>query len=205
MSMVIRKKQLLAATLALALGSAVFVNWYYNRVEKTGADADLSQQQEYTGENLGDSLFVQGSAVTGDAQSADGEEDTAKVTDTVVSTAGSVSEYFASAQLNRDKAHSEIRDFLEEICENKDADNGIVGKAQSTLEEFEAAVKQESDTENLIKAKLSCECLTAINNGKVQVVVSPGVLDSVTTLQISEIIKEQTGINGENISIIEAK
>ena len=205
MSMVIGKKQLLAATLALALGSAVFVNWYYNRVEKTATGAETTQQEEYAGENLGDSLYVQGSTSENTEKEKNGEDETVQNGDSVISTAGSIAEYFASAQLERDKAHDEIKDFLREACESKEADSNIVSKAQAQLEEFENAVKLECDTENLIKAKLDCECLVAVNNGRVEIVVSPGVLDSVATLQISEIIKEQTGINGENISIIEAK
>ena len=37
--MVVRKRQIIAAALVLALGSAVFINWYYNRpsVKSTNA------------------------------------------------------------------------------------------------------------------------------------------------------------------------
>ena len=41
--MVVRKRQIIAAALVLALGSAVFINWYYNRPSVKSANAKSGQ------------------------------------------------------------------------------------------------------------------------------------------------------------------
>ena len=44
--MVVRKRQIIAAALVLALGSAVFINWYYNRPSVKSANAKPSGVSE---------------------------------------------------------------------------------------------------------------------------------------------------------------
>ena len=45
--MVVRKRQIIAAALVLALGSAVFINWYYNRPSAKSANMELSVKEAW--------------------------------------------------------------------------------------------------------------------------------------------------------------
>ena len=57
--MVIKKRQIVTATLVLALGSAVFINWYYTRPESELANAGTSiEAVEESAGNLGDAQYV---------------------------------------------------------------------------------------------------------------------------------------------------
>ena len=81
--MVVRKRQIIAAALVLALGSAVFINWYYNRPSVKSANAKPSVEAvDNTGGNLGDAQLVNSSGVS----------------ESAVAT-GKSSDYFASAKL----------------------------------------------------------------------------------------------------------
>ena len=92
--MIIKRRQLLLATLIVALGAAVFVNWYYTKptVDASGntAATDAVSDDEKQGANLGDARYVISSDVTLDDAAAQAQ----------------ASEYFASAKLRRKTGRS---------------------------------------------------------------------------------------------------
>ena len=97
--MVVRKRQIIAAALVLALGSAVFINWYYNRPSVKSANAKPSVEAvDNTGGNLGDAQLVNSSGVS----------------ESAVAT-GKSSDYFASAKLRRNSAHDEAAETLNKV------------------------------------------------------------------------------------------
>lgn len=97
--MVVRKRQIIAAALVLALGSAVFINWYYNRPSVKSANAKPSVEAvDNTGGNLGDAQLVNSSGVS----------------ESAVAT-GKSSDYFASAKLRRNSAHDEASETLNKV------------------------------------------------------------------------------------------
>ncbi len=71
MNMLIKRRQLIMATLVVALGSAVFVNWYF-----TNSDGNVVNTSETTNEyvqNLGEAKYV-------DSQKVDTKDTTNKST-----------------------------------------------------------------------------------------------------------------------------
>ena len=74
-----------------------------------------------------------------------------------------------------------------------------------TTDEPETTVKAETDAENLIKAKVTGECLVIINNDSCQVILEKNTLNDALILQISEIIEKNANISAENLTIIELK
>ena len=61
----------------------------------------------------------------------------------------------------------------------------------------------ESDIENLITAKIGCENLVILNNGKAEIIIENGSLDDVTVVKIKEIAVKHTEYPVDNITIIE--
>ena len=86
MSILIRKKQILAATLVIALVAATGVNWYYSQYMNEGSLTDVTTEQ--VSGNLGDSLLV--AATTAPSEETTVVSDSAK--------------YFSEAKLNRTEA-----------------------------------------------------------------------------------------------------
>ncbi len=185
MNMVIKKRQLIMATLVLALGAAIFINWYYTnpKTELAGANEQTTASQGATQINADDDTL-------GDAQY-------------VNSTNVAESEFFADARLKRTVAHDESLEALNDIIKDSSSNSDAIKKASESLESISAAIKLEADIEALITAKTGSACLVVINGQKAEAIVEKGILNNATVLQIKEIILKQTKISSENITIVE--
>lgn len=189
MAKIFGKRQLVLATLVVALGAAVFVNWYYTKPESEIANAGLktveqTTEAEKTQSHLGGALQVD-APVKGETASG--------------------SEYFTKAKLDRTASHDKALEALNSVIKDSKSSAQAVNKATESLNALSKAIKQETDIENLIKAKISGECLVVINEKSAQVVVAKGTLKDTVLVQIQDIVVKQTGFSDENITIIESK
>ena len=193
--MIAKKKQILTATLLIALICAIGVNWYYSRPQNNPVTTTAQEQEQ----NLGDSLLVAGSVKQ--AETTQPEQTTQSETDTEENN----SEAFATAALNKTKAHDEIKSQIEKLINSESLDTESKNKITTLMDEFTDAVKKESDCESLITAKTGCSSIVIINNDTAQVIMQKNSLDEATILQINEIIEKNTNISAENLTRIEAK
>mgnify|MGYP000836311864 FL=1 len=192
--MIFKKRQVLMAALVVALGAAVFVNWYYTKQPQTvqtnspvsSTQQNTENQEAATAGNLGDAQFVSGTLPSSENKTDEPE-------------------YFVQAKLDRTVAHDKAKETLQQTIDSSTADAESKKAASEALEKLSANIKKETDTENLIKAKISSGCVVVIDNGKAQVIVEKGKLNDTAVLQIKEIVIQQTGFTVENITIIEAK
>ena len=182
MNLIIKKRQIIMSALVLALGSAVFVNWYFTRPEAEPVQAEKTEKQSYS--VLGDAQYV----------NASGENTTTTVTDE-----------FAQFKLDREKAHDEAFDKLKEVINDASASKSAVDTAAQQLAQLSNNIKLEADIDALISAKCGFDCLTAINNSKVQIICRKGSLNSSSILQIKEIVMTHAGVSAENITVFETK
>lgn len=189
--MILKKRQLLLATLVIALGAAVFINRYYT-VPKAESAANVqsenqAQQTADKGTNLGDARYVISTDVTLDDAAAQAV----------------ASEYFSSAKLRRQTVRDEAAEALNDIIKDDDSAPEAVAKATDALTEISNSIVLEGDIENLLSAKVGCESLVILNAGNAEVVVENGSLDEVSVVKIKEIIVKQTGYTADKISIVE--
>lgn len=176
MSVKIRKKQVALAAMVLALGAAIFINWYYTepQVQPTGEEVSTSVPQE--NQNLGDAQYV--------AATANDDE-------------------FATFRLEREKAHDEAEETLNKVIKDQSSSDAAVAEASKSLAELSDSIKRESDLETLIKAKTGSTCVVIIDSGEVKVVVEKGVLTDAITMQIKDLVLNQGKFSPENITIFE--
>ena len=184
MKIMMKKRQLLTASLVVALAAAVAVNWVYSK-PKTVSDEETVISETVQG-NLGDTLLVEGEV-----------ESTEE--------AKQVMEYFADARISKSESMDEIKKEIDSVLESDCLDEEGKKKLTSLLEKMEIVSTAQTDCENLIKAKLSCECMVIIKDDTAQVIIEPGKLNENTTLQITEIMEQNANISPENLTIIEAK
>ncbi len=180
--MIIRKRQLLLSALVLALGAAVFVNWYYTKPDKVSTGTGSPEIAEQ-GANLGDARYVLSSEVT----------------------ANSAEEFFAGAKSKRTAAHDEAADALNNIIKDKNSPQSSAEQANEKLAELADNLADEADMENLISAKLGCKCLVIMNGGKAEIIVENGALDSISAVQIKEIAVRLAECEPDDVNITEAK
>lgn len=175
--MILKKRQLVTSALVLALGAAVFVNWYYTRPRAQASPADASVTE--AAENLGDAQYVL-SDVSGKADS------------------------FAAARLKRTRAHDTAMEMLQEILQDSASTQAAVSEASKALAKLTENMTAESDLETLIEAKTGLDSLVILDGGSAQVLLSQTPQESAVMLQITEIVVQKTGLEAADVTIIEA-
>ena len=178
MNVLIKRRQLILATLVVALGAAVFVNWYY-----TGNNSAIQSPTETTEadfvQNLGEAKYV----------NATGEE----------------ADYFTEVKLNRQKSRDEALDKLNKSLEKAKSGSEEAKAITKSIDELTAQIKLESDIEALISAKLASECVVVINEKSAQIVVSKDSLSEDAALQIIDVVTNNTSLSADKIKITESK
>ena len=184
-----KKRQVLAATLIVALAAAVGVNWYYARLPQSEGTAPPAA--------LGDSLLVAGTAQS--------QEQTSSPTGEAAASVAAMQQYFSQAQLKKTQYHDTVEDAIETALDSEKLDAAAQEKVLSLLSDLDVACKAETDCENLIAAKVGGACVVVLHEGEAQVVVEPGRVNETTSLQIAEIVEKTAGVGMENLTITEAK
>ena len=111
-------------------------------------------------------------------------------------------DYFTSTALDRQQARDEALDVLKMVSESEEADEATRAAAQEKISKIAVDIQNEANIETLVKAKGFEECVAIISDGAVSVIVSGDTLQAAEAAQILTIVYETTGINPENVSII---
>lgn len=200
------KRQLVLAALVVALGAAVYLNWQFS----DNSDLLAANTTVESGKELGEAEFVNNN--TASSLTSGTEENTSSSPadgDSSSSSASNISssaeQYFAQAKVSRQQARDDAVDSLEEIIDSVQSSESAKAEAVKQAAEIAKNIEQESNIENLIKAKGFAECLAFIQNGECSVVVSStGLLDN-EAITIKDIVAGQSGISYDKIKIVEAK
>ena len=203
--MLLKKRQVLTATLIIALCAAITVNWYFTKPE--GDLGETTGAEEAVTGNLGDTLFVAGTTAPNSAEEKNDDDvsTTTDIKDEINDKSDYSEEYFSSAKLKRTQSGDKIIDNIHKILDKDNLDNSEKNKISVILSDYQNDIKTETDAENLINAKTGKECLVVINDGSCQVIMEKNSLNDTLILQITEIIEKNTDILPENLTIIELK
>ena len=120
MNLLIKRRQLILATLVVALGAAVFVNWYYTGNNSSVQAPEETTESEYV-QNLGEAKYV----------NATGEE----------------ADYFSEVKLNRQKSRDGALDALNKSLEK--AKSGSEEAKEALREAIDKLFVDVSVTENI--------------------------------------------------------
>lgn len=126
MSNIFGKKQVLLATLIVALGVAVYLNYYFSNQSPV---IDTGASVSDTSKNMGDAQYVGGSAQSSEP--------------------GDKADYFSQARKNREDARAQSLDLIKEMMNDVKATDAIKKQALEKTEAVAAAIEQESKIESL--------------------------------------------------------
>lgn len=174
-SRVIVRKQLLTFSLVIALGLAVFVNWYYTKPQGSTTEPEVTDEA-----NLGDAQYVNSSSVE-------------------------TENYFESAEINRKKAHDTAKDYLSTIVSDTTVDEDTKASAREKLTKISNQIKIENDIENLISAQTGSKCLVTYDDNSIEVILPKGIVSDAIAIKIKDIIISKTKLTTDKITIIELK
>lgn len=180
------KKQILLAVMVVALGVAVYLNYYFSVQSPPVTDADATTS---TYGNLGEAQYVNADTTT---IAADQETET---------TEGDPNDYFVQARQNRETARQEALDVIKDLMNDVKANDDTQKQALDQASAIAAAIEQESKIESLIKAKGFSDCVVYIENDKCNIVVRSEDLKPAEALQITEIVTNQSNIAAKNVNI----
>ncbi len=185
------KRQLILASLVVALGAAVYLNWQFSDTHEFDAPDAIETAHE-----LGEARYVNTSKVS---------ESPDNITTSPDSSSPQTKKFFAEASSNRQKAHDQATEKLKSLIDSQNVDEEIKKEILKRSEELAKNIEQESNIENLIKAKGFGECIVFIQNNECSVIVSPGNLKETTAIVIKDIVTGQSEIASDKIKITEAK
>ena len=192
MNLLIRRRQLVMATLVVALGSAVFVNWYFTNSNDSIA-GENTPTSEYV-QNLGEAKYVSSDKAEGESNKNQATAAASKNTD-----------YFATVKLKRKKAHDEALEKMNELLKSAPESSKSSEELSEATAYLSKTIKLEADIEARISAKLKCECVVMLNGESAEVVVAKGSLNDSSILQIMDAVLNNTDVKSEKIKISEAQ
>ena len=110
--------------------------------------------------------------------------------------------YFATSQINRQRARDEAMEVLQGVVENESVDAEAKEKALAEIHQIAADMENESNIETLVVSKGFDQCVAVVSGGTANVIVKGEELLDTQISQINEIVYDLTGILPENIKII---
>lgn len=190
--MKIGKKQIVLASLVLALGAAVYLNWQFsdNDLLQTSADSAIGEAQLVN--NQSDESVE-------NEDNSDKKEDGSKSNKSDSKT--SADEYFADVRTQRQKSQDEALDKAEDILEAASSDETAKNEALESAKQIANIYQQQTNIESLIKAKGFSDCVAFIQNDECSIVLKKSEMNNETNLVIKDIVNGQSGIEVERIKI----
>lgn len=185
MSMIIGRKQIILAALVVALAAAIFLNW---RFSQPGNSFNLAAVMNNSSGTLGQAAYVDNQKVGSGSASA--------------------TDYFAQARLTRQQNLAKSKELLNSIATDSSATSSQKDQAVSGISALAGNVNCEGNIESLILAKGFKGCVAIISDGKVNVVVRPKGVSSLSQsdiVQIKDIVVKQAKVTADQITIIEKK
>ena len=176
------------------------------------AAADTTGMEEIASLDNDPSDEAAGTEVEEATMAASGEEDYVLSEDTsdagidnpgeaVLTSGGSVSEYIAGVQLNREQVRARNKETLNEIINNQNLNEAAKEEAVQNMVKMTEAAEKENAAETLLSAKGFADPVVNITGEKVDVVINASSITDPERAQIEDIVKRKTEVGAENIVI----
>lgn len=177
------KKTMLLGTLVLALGVAIYLNYFF--ADGTGGilnNSNTQTEQPNDDKTLGEAINVNGETA-----------------------APTAAEYFKQARESREAAREEAVQTVKDVLNDVKATDEQKQTVTAEVIAITKAIEQESNIESLIKAKGFTDCVVYIADDSCSVVVRSDSLTVQDTAKISQVVTSQADILAQNINIVTVK
>ena len=171
------KKQLVLASLVLALGAAVYLNWQFAGTNTLPVEDTSSETSQLGAAQLVNNAYVE--TVTDDLQSS---TETAAQEDAL-----------AQARVDRQSSRDEALELLDNVLESVDSDSAAKQQAVEEASAIAQNILEESNVESLLQAKGYSQCVAYITEEECSVVMA-GSVEEADTLIVQEIVMEQINL-----------
>lgn len=176
-----QKKYVVLASLVLALGTAVYVNWQF-----AGSRSNAAAKE------LGAASYVSATAVQSSPDEA-------------VQTSALSKEqknYFATERTKRQSTQAKVIDEAKETLDLENVSEDKMTEAQKSVEKLLKIFTIQDSIESIIKAKGFSESLCYISDEGVTVIVPDTELNDTSALVIDDAVTSHYDVSYEDISIV---
>lgn len=224
--MMLKKKEIIAASLVVLIGMAGYLNWSYQDTVRVRDNESYVE----TGKTLGEAEMVSSNNSV-DEDSGEAEEKTAEETASeevqleetsqdqteAEQTAseqsaednsenkGTEAVYFEEAKMNREAARSAAMETLKAASADSSMDEATRALAGEKLVACAAAMELENQIESIAAAKGFPEVCAYINEGTATITVRSDGLQPEDTVKLTDIVTSSSEIKAANVKIIEVK
>lgn len=192
------------ATLVLALGAAVYMNWNFtqNVPQTVSAEPETAAVSADTGDSVAvlDPLETEAAEPTGNKNYGEAQ--------LVSASQDSGDDFFESARLARTKARDEALDSIQKTLKNASLSEEEKEKLTEELELQVSNITSETSLENKIKAKGFADCVVTlgVSRADVTVMTENDALTADEVTQIRDVLLTSCrGLEASDITITEVK
>lgn len=180
--MKIQRKHVVLASLVLALGAAVYINWQLSASSGNPGTKELGKAT-YVNSNV--------NATVDETES-----------DFVSSLSKDQQNYFSNARLKREKTADEVKSIALEALSLTESDEDAKESALAQLAALEELLMNQDTVENTLIAKGFSDCVCSISEGSVTVIVPENEMTDKSSLIIKDAVSEVCDIPFESISVV---
>lgn len=180
------KKQLVLASLVLALGAAVYLNWQFAGTNRLPVGDSTSETSQLGAAQLVNNAYVE--TVTDDLEPSSSVETAS-------------ADVLSQARMDRQNSRDEALELLDSVLNSVESDSAAKQQAVDQASAIAQNILDESNVESLLEAKGYSDCVAYISPEECSVVIA-GTVEEADTLIVQEIVMEQTGLSADKIKII---
>ncbi|MCH5211203.1 MAG: SpoIIIAH-like family protein [Oscillospiraceae bacterium] len=220
--MVLKKKEIIAASLVVLIGVAGYLNWSYQDTIRVQDGESYIE----TGKKLGEAQYVNSVDEVEDTSEGESEETASENTDENNTdeteetgtenvddkntedsreTISGGENYFVQARLNRETSRSKSLEILNQTAENTSFDEDIRKKAGDKILDVANNVQKEAEIEDIAASKGYGEICVYVDDSDVNVMVRKENFDNEDVIRLTAIVTEQLKISAQNVKIVEVK
>ncbi len=181
------KKQILAVTMILALGAAVYLNWSFSTPTAVSR-------------TLGETKFVNATVSTETTKPKSTEKD--KKSETDKNLTQKQKDYFSEAKTNRDKIQDKIIDTASQTLKLENVSESDKNEAQSQVAGVIKNFTFQDTIESALRAKGFSRCLCYINENGCTVTVPEGEMKKSRQILVKSTVQSVANIGFDKITIV---
>lgn len=195
-NLILGKKHLVAAGLALVLAVGLYANF---------AIGGNVSGKSTSGENYGDTRLVSNENGNTSKSSDKKDSDIVSASANTENVTDSSEEYFAKARIDKQASREEAKETLKSIYGGGDMTKDELAVVAQDAQQLTDLMEAENKIETTLKAQGFEDVLCYLSDNSANIIVKSQGLDTAQAAQIKSALLAEVEVAGENITIVEVQ
>ncbi len=195
-NLILGKKHLVAAGLALVLAVGLYANF---------AIGSNVSSKSTSGDNYGDTRLVSNENDNTSKSSDKKDSDIVSASANTEKVADSSEEYFAKARIDKQASREEAKETLKSIYGGGDMTKDELAVVAQDAQQLTDLMEAENKIETTLKAQGFEDVLCYLSDNSANIIVKSQGLDTAQAAQIKSALLAEVEVAGENITIVEVQ